>query len=160
VSTFSATHRTNTALSARSSFRNPSGPSNVRPSGKTPEASMAALPSFSRHAPTASKCSNANPIGSIRWWQEAHTTFARCCSICCRRVPFSCFCCSNSGTSGGGGGGGVFSSCSNTNLPRFTGEERVAFDASARMLACVSIPPRWAGAFTRTNSAPFTPSMP
>ena len=37
---------------------------------------------------------------------------------------------------------GVFRICSRTNLPRFTGDVRVAFDVSVRTLAWVRIPPR------------------
>ena len=55
----------------------------------------------------------------------------------------STFCSSWSvGTFGGGGGGGVPSNCSSTHLPRFTGEVRVGFDVTVKMLACVINPPR------------------
>ena len=59
-----------------------------------------------------------------------------------------------SGTSGGGGGGGVLRTWSSTHLPRLTGEVRVEFDVSVRMLAWVRMPPRLVGSFTRRNSLP------
>ena len=40
----------------------------------------------SRHRPTASKFSSANPSGSIRAWQLAQAGFARCCSMRSRIV--------------------------------------------------------------------------
>ena len=38
------------------------------------------------------------------------------------------------GTSGGGGGGGIESSVSRMNLPRFTGDVRLAYDVTVSML--------------------------
>ena len=43
---------------------------------------------------------------------------------------------------GGGGGGGEPSRFSSTHLPRSTGDVRVAYDVSVRMLPWPSRPPR------------------
>src|SRR5262245_62013807 len=88
------------------------------------------------------KFSKPKPIGSIRAWQEAQAGFSRCCSIRWRNVPLSSFSLFNSGTSGGGGGGGELRKFSKTHLPRLTGEVRVGFDVTVRILACVSKPRR------------------
>ena len=47
---------------------------------------------------------------------------------------------------------------SRIHLPRLTGDVRVGLDVAARMLACVSTPPRAVPASeTRRNSSPVTP---
>ena len=48
----------------------------------------------------------------------------------------------SAGTSGGGGGGGDASRLSSTNLPRSTGDVRVGYDVTVRMLPWPSKPPR------------------
>ena len=51
---------------------------------------------------------------------------------------------------------GVPSICSSTQRPRFTGDVRVGFEVTVRMLACVSKPPRSPGCNdTRTNCGPL-----
>ena len=49
---------------------------------------------------------------------------------------------SSAGTFGGGGGGGVPRRFSRIHLPRITGEVRVAYEVTVRMLPCRSRPPR------------------
>ncbi len=56
---------------------------------------------------------------------------------------------SSAGTSGGGGGGGVPSRFSRIHLPRITGDVRVAYDVTVRMLPCRSRPPRCAAGSER-----------
>ena len=48
----------------------------------------------------------------------------------------------SAGTFGGGGGGGVPSRFFRTHWPRITGEVRVAYEVTVRMLPCRSSPPR------------------
>ena len=115
------------------------------PPGSTPDASMRAPASRSRHFPTASKFSIAKPIGSIRAWQLAQAGFARCWVIASRIVsvlPGSAPSVFSAGMFGGGGGGGDASRFSSTHLPRSTGEVRVAYEVSVRMLPWPSRPPR------------------
>src|SRR6185295_19474296 len=112
-------------------------PSNFTPSGNTPDASMALPASLSRHLPTASKFSIAKPIGSMRAWQLAHAGLARCWVIASRmdRVfPASEPSVFRAGIFGGGGGGGEESRFSNTHLPLSTGDVRVEYEVSVRML--------------------------
>src|SRR3989441_12673605 len=100
--------------------------------------------SFSRHCPTASKFSSANPSGSIREWQLAHTELFRCCSMRSRSAVgalFPSFSFSG-GTLGGGGGGGDPSRFSRTHLPRSTTEVRFAYEVTVRILPWPSSPSR------------------
>ena len=71
------------------------------------------------------------------------------------------------GTSAGGSGGGALSRLSRTHLPRSTGEVRVAYDDTARMLPCVSTPPRgvpvrstWRNCWPRDVRDPVVPRQP
>ena len=65
---------------------------------------------------------------------------------------------SSFGTSGGAGGAGVPRMLSSTNRPRFTGEVRVGFEVTVRMLAWVSSPPRCVpSSETRFHSLPEKP---
>ena len=48
----------------------------------------------------------------------------------------------SAGTSGNGGGGGVPTMFARTQLPRITGDVRVAYEVTARILPCRSNPPR------------------
>ena len=97
-----------------------------------------------RQRPMASKFSSAKPSGSIWAWQLAHTGLLRCCSIRSRTdagfppSPFS----GSAGTSGGGAGGGAPRMFSSSHFPRTTGEVRVAYDVTVRMLPCPSRPRR------------------
>ena len=66
-----------------------------------------------------------------------------------------------------GGGGGIFrlKMFSKIHLPRFTGEVRrddpSGLEVNVRKLACVKIPPRFAGSIsTRWNSSPLMPGIP
>src|SRR6266853_2804567 len=114
------------------------------PSGNAPDASMGLPASRSRHWPTASKFSIAKPIGSIRAWQLAQLGFARCAVIASRIVsvlPASAPSVFKAGMFGGGGGGAADNRFSSTHLPRTTGDVRVAYDVSVRMLPWPSRPP-------------------
>ena len=94
-------------------------------------------------APTASKFSSANPIGSISLWHPEHGGFARCVSICSRIVRgFDSLFSSRGGTFGGGGGGGVPYKFSRIHFPRRTGEVLSACDVTVRMLPWPSSPRR------------------
>src|ERR1700722_8003559 len=87
----------------------------------------------------------AKPIGSMRAWQLAQAGFARCCSIACRIVkvsPAAFPSVLSAGTLGGGGGGGDASRFCNTYFPRKTGDVRVEYDVSVKMLPCPNKPPR------------------
>ena len=97
-----------------------------------------------RQRPTASKFSSAKPTGSIRLWQLAQAALARCCGqpLAHRRALPTTVLSFSAGTSGGGGGGGVPSRFSRIHLPRITGDVRVAYDVTVRMLPCRSSPPR------------------
>ena len=66
------------------------------------------------------------------------------------------------GTFGGGGGGGIPRMFSSTHLPRCTGDVRLAYDVTARMLACPRSPPRglFSGSVTRRKWLPYTFGMP
>ena len=79
-------------------------------------------------------------------WHDAHIGLPRCSSICCRTVlgaagPLALS--SSVGTFGGGGGGGVFRNVVRMNLPRSTGEVRVATDVSDSTLPWPSSPRRF-----------------
>src|SRR3982751_2969486 len=95
-----------------------------------------------------------NPIGSITLWQPAQTALARCSSIVSRSergLPFSDWA-FNGGTFGGGGVGGTPSRLVRIHLPRCTGEVRLGYDVTVRMLACPNRPRRASfGTFTRRN---------
>src|SRR5436309_16055372 len=101
------------------------GPSSLAPSNNSPRGSIRKPPSLIRHAPTASKFSSDNPIGSINLWQDAQGSFVRCSSSRCRTdnilasplVAFSL----SAGTFGGGGGGGGPGSAPLRFLPQQTG---------------------------------------
>src|SRR4051812_43837850 len=91
---------------------------------------ISAPPSFSRQRPIASKCSRANPSGSIRLWQLAQTGLLRCASMRSRSAAGFCpgvFSLSG-GTLGGGGGGGAPSRFSRIHLPRRTTEVRFEYE--------------------------------
>src|SRR5207248_10760626 len=105
----------------------PDTPTNLRPSGKPPEASTGFPSSTVRQRPTASKFSNENPGGSIRLWQLAHWPLARCSAKRSRTESVAEIVLSlSAGTFGNGGGGGVPSTFSRIQRPRITGEVRVA----------------------------------
>src|SRR5262245_46745988 len=91
-------------------------------------------PSLSRHRPTGSKFSSANPTGSIVRWQLAHTGSLRWAASLSRigRLPGTFP--SSAGTFGSGGGGGAPKILLNTHTPRITGEVRVAKDVTDRTL--------------------------
>src|SRR5262245_51263374 len=96
-----------------------------------------------RQRPTASKFSSEKPTGSIRLWQLAHAGLARCSASRSRTESLADTVLSfNAGTFGSWGGGGVPMILSNIHLPRITGEVRVAYDVTVRMLPCRSSPPR------------------
>ncbi len=86
-------------------------------------------------------------------WQPAHAGLLRCSSSCSRTVfgfvaaPFVLS--SSVGTFGSGGGGGVLRNVVRTNLPRKTGDVRVATDVIDRMLPWPSRPRRF-GSVTAT----------
>src|SRR5690606_6474019 len=88
----------------------------------------------------------------------------RCNSSCSRSDTASLAappCASSDGTLGGGGGGGVASRLSRIHLPRLTGEVRVGFEVTVKMLACPNSPARGVPASeTWRNSLPETPSIP
>src|SRR5262245_10805809 len=98
-------------------------------------------------------------MGSIRAWQPAQAGFARCCVIASRIVsilPGSAPSVFSAGTSGGGGGGGEDSRFSRNHLPRSTGDVRVAYEVTARILPCPNRPPRGlsSGNVTHRNQLP------
>src|SRR5262249_8335516 len=103
------------------------------------------LPSVLRHSPIPLKFSSANPSGSIRRWQLAHTALARCSSIDSRSdrilpsVPRSL----SAGAFGGGAGGGEAKIFVNNHTPRKTTEVRVGYEVNDRMLPCPSKPRRF-----------------
>src|SRR6185295_19979037 len=98
----------------------------------------------------------------MREWQDAHTAFDRCVSICLRsdaEVPTADS--SSAGTSGGGGGGGVPRMLLRMYLPRITTDVRVGYADTARTLPWLNTPPRSSVVrSTRRNSGPLTPAMP
>ena len=72
----------------------------------------------------------------MRAWQLAHTGLLRCSSIRSRTdvgLSDSSFSL-RAGTSGGGAGGGAPSMFSSSHLPRTTGDVRVAYEVTVRML--------------------------
>src|SRR5262249_14466137 len=110
-----------------------------------------------RHLPTASKFSSENPSGSITAWHVAQAGVARCSSNRSRTdcgLPVSVFSLSV-GTFGGGGGGGVPRRFSRINFPLSTGEVRLGYDVTVRILPCPSSPRRFSSAsLTRRNWLP------
>ena len=108
--------------------RRPAGPSNLVPSGRTPEESIGPVPgpAESRHLPRPSKFSSAeaervhDPVanGASRDWRDAAPCVGAWSAACALASSF------NDGTLGGGGGGGVPRSCSSTHLPRIVGAVR------------------------------------
>src|SRR5271163_3752175 len=102
---------TNRSRLLSSTSRNPAGPLNLVPSGKTPEGSIGSVPESppnSRHLPSPSKFSSAKPIGSMILWQTAHEGEVACSVMRWRMDNFECVASSfKNGTLGGGGGGGV-----------------------------------------------------
>ena len=103
------------------------------------------FPSVARQVPIPSKFSSANPTGSIRAWQLAHTGLVRCRSIrsriendCPCSVSFS----GRLGTFGGGEGGGAPSRLLSTHSPRWVGDVLFGYEVTVKMLACPSSPPR------------------
>src|SRR5262249_7313141 len=156
---FSVKVETNSSLRASSSARNSSAPRNFVPSGSAPEGSIGVEPSAVRHLPMPSKLSSAKPSGSMRAWQAAHVGFLRCCSRPSRtgpgfaRLAFSL----GAGAFGGGGGGGAPSKFLRIHFPRFTGEVRVGYDVTVKMLAWPSSPPRRLSEnVTRRKWLPYT----
>src|SRR6185503_2894044 len=137
--------------------RNSVGPFTFVPSQIVADASIGTPPSppcFVRQEPSASKFSNANPIGSISLWQPAQGSFLRCSVICSRRVItfFSLLLSSSGGTFGGGSGGGVPRIFSSTHTPRFTGDVRkFCCQASASTLPCPRSPRRYASSGPRAT---------
>src|SRR4029453_17502831 len=105
----------------------------------------------------ASKFSIENPIGSITRWQPAQTGFARCASMLSRNdrgLPSadSSF---NGGTFGGGGEGGTPRRLVRIHFPRSTGDVRLGYDVTIRMLAWPSNPRRASlGTLMRRNWLP------
>ena len=95
-----------------------------------------AAPVRARHRPLASYA-RAQGLG-IPEWQLAHTGFLRCCSSRSRTevgaLP-SWRASGRLGTFGGGGEGGVPRTFSSSHFPRTTGDVRVAYDVTVRMLA-------------------------
>ena len=149
--------RTNSSRCAINAFRNSSGLPNLVPSGSTPDASMGACPSVVRHFPIASKFSSAKPNGSIRWWQVAQTAFWRCACMSSRIDTSGCsraLVSGSGGTLGGGGGGGAPRMLSSRYLPRSTGEVRVAYDVTVRILPWPSNPARRGSVCTRRKCGP------
>src|SRR5262245_3678583 len=117
-----------------SSSRNSRTSLNGVPSGNAPDGSIDVNPlSKSRHSPTPSKFSNANPSGSIIEWQLAQTGFARWADIRSRIVlgrSLLTSCSFNFGTFGGGLGGGTPRIFSKIHLPRRTGDVRLGCDVA------------------------------
>ena len=114
------------------------------PSGSVPDASIV-TPS-SRVAPAADRvevlereadrihqlvAAGARRVRAVLLHPLAHRQRL---AVGCRR--------SSGGTFGGGGGGGVPSRFSSIHLPRTTGEVRLAYDVTVRMLPWPSSPPR------------------
>ena len=142
-------------------MRNSAAPSNAVPSGRTPDASIGLNDSSTtRQRPMASKFSSAKPAGSIIAWQAAQAGLSRCACIRSRSVAvLACVLRSTSaGTFGGGSGGGVPRMLFRIHLPRSTGEVRMAWDVSVRMLPWPSSPRRGlpAGRGTRRKWLPCT----
>src|SRR5437867_7698294 len=116
-----------------------------------------------RQRPTASKFSSEKPTGSIRLWQPAQAELARCSVNRSRTERVADTVLSlNAGTFGNGGGGGVPMILSRIHLPRITGEVRVAYDVTVRMLPWRSNPPRWLSLSreTRRKRLPYTFGIP
>src|SRR5204863_24897 len=100
-----------------------------------------------------------------RRWQTAQAGFARCAVIASRIVsglPVSALSVLSAGMFAGGGGGAADRRFSSTHLPRTTGDVRVAYDVSVRMLPWPSRPPRGlpGGNVTRRNWLPWIFGMP
>ncbi len=112
------------------------------PSASSPDASIGAPASCARHAPTASKFSIANPIGSITLWQLAQAGLARCSTICSRIVfvaaPFSGSL--SAGTLGGGGARRRAEDVLEHPLAAMTGDVRVACDVTREHAALAEQP--------------------
>src|SRR4029079_9231438 len=90
-----------------------------------------------------SNCSSEKPTGSISRWQLAQVALERCSARRSRMGRFAATVFSfNDGTLAGGGGGGVPRRFSRIHLPRITGEVRVAYDVTVRILPWRSSPPR------------------
>ena len=65
------------------------------------------------------------------------------------------------GFGGGGGGGGLPMTFSSNHLPRVTGEVRVGYDVTVRILPCPSSPPRVSSLnVTRRKWLPYTFGIP
>ena len=126
---------TNSSGRRRSAVSSPSTSANLLPSGRPPDASIGVPPSAVRRRPTASNFSSESPTGSIRLWHAAQTGLLRCSASRSRTDSLPSTVLSfSAGTSGSGGGGGTPSRLSSTHLPRRTGEVRVAYDVTVRML--------------------------
>ena len=141
----------------------PATPVNLLPSGRPPEASTGLPSSSVRQRPTASKFSSEKPTGSIRLWQLAQAALARCSASRSRTERFAETVLSlSAGTFGNGGGGGVPTMFSRIHLPRITGEVRVAYEVTVRMLPWRSNPPRSLSlsSATRRNWLPYTFGIP
>ena len=113
--------------------RKPAGPSNLVPSGRTPDESIGPVPWRHRAPPLAETVEilQCEADGSIILWQAAQVGFDLCNSMRWRMVELlvvsSAF---NDGTLGGGGGGGVPRSCNSTHLPRIVGAVRSGYDVT------------------------------
>ena len=133
------------------------------PDGSTPRSSTGWPPSLSRQRPTASKRSSAKPRPSMRAWHTAQLSLLRCAAICARRLAALSTTAPAGKLSlpGGGAGGGASRRLSRIHLPRLTGEVRVGFEVSARMLAWPSRPwRRGSPTGTRCSSSSKSPASP
>src|SRR5260221_1343348 len=98
-------------------------------------------------------------MGSIKLWQLAQAALERCAANRSRteRVADSVLSFS-AGTSGSGGGGGDPSRFSRTHLPRITGDVRVAYEVTVKILPWRNRPPRSLSRSraTRRKRLPYT----
>ena len=124
--------------------RSPPAPVKVGPSGKTPELSTSNLPSFVAEVSGRVEIFETEPdrvhlpvangeagIGAMLFHAGSNG----------RHRGRDCVA-SSAGTSGGGGGGGATKQIFSTHLPRNHGRGSRGDEVSARIVPCVSIPPR------------------
>src|ERR1043166_8330311 len=97
-------------------------------------------------------------------WHPAHAGLSRCSARRWRigSTFVSASASFNFGTFPGGGGGGEPSKLSRIHLPRSTGDVRVAYEDTVKILPCPRSPPRTrsAGNVTRRKWVPYTPEIP